>query len=136
MGAFNDERQAIEAKLAAGFSALTIMFENTPIAQPVAGWVAITIIQAGAARISVGTTVKRHRYVGNIQIDIFLPERTGSKVARDHADTIEAVFRDQQFSAGNSGTITCRTPSIVPGGIENGFYRLILNIPYQRDKNF
>ncbi len=136
MGAFDDERRAFEARLAANFTALPIRYENVPFNQPTTGWVAITVIPAGGDRISVGTTVKRHRYLGNLQIDIFVPEDSGTSTARGHADTIEAIFRDQQFSAGVSGTITCRTPTYVTGGVENGYYRAILTTPYQRDKNF
>ncbi len=136
MGAFNDERRAFEVRLADNFTALPIKYENVPFPQPVTGWVDIIIISAGGGRISVGTTVKRHRYVGNVQINIYVPEDTGTAACRAHADTIDAIFRDQQFSDANSGTITCRTPAYVPGDVVNGFYFGILSIPYQRDKNF
>ncbi len=136
MGAFDDERRAFEARFAANFTALPIKYENIPFDQPVTGWVAITVIPAGGGRSSIGTTVKRHRYVGNLQIDIFVPEDTGTSAARSHADTIDTIFRDQQFSAGVSGTITCNTPVYVTGGVEDGFYRAILTTPYHRDKNF
>ncbi len=136
MGAFDDERRAFEARMAAQFTALPIKYENVPFKQPTTGWVDFQILPAGGGRISVGTTVKRHRYLGNLQIDIYLPEDTGSSDARSHADTIEAIFRDQQFSAGDSGTITCRTPVYVKGGIVKGYLRGILSIPYQRDKTF
>ena len=136
MGAFDDERRAFEARMSANFSALPIKYENVPFNQPVTGWVAFTIIPVGGDRITIGTTVKRYRYIGNLQIDIFVPEDTGSAVCRAHADTIESIFRDQQFSAGVSGTITCRTPAYITGGVGGGYYRGILNIPYQRDKNF
>lgn len=136
MGAFDDERRAFEARLSANFTTLPIKYENVPFKQPATAWVAITVIPAGGERISIGTTVKRHRYVGNLQIDIFVPEDTGTSAARGYADTIDIIFRDQQFSAGVSGTITCRTPTYISGGVQDGYYRAILNVAYYRDKNF
>ncbi len=136
MGAFDDERRAFEARLAANFTTLPIKYENVPFDQPTTPWIAITVLPAGGERISIGTTVKRHRYVGNLQIDIFVPEDTGTSAVRGYADTIDTIFRDQQFSAGSSGTITCRTPAYVPGGVKDGYYWAILTVAYYRDKNF
>ena len=136
MGAFADERRAFEARMAANFTALPIMYENVVFNQPTTGWVSFMILPTGGDRISIGTTVKNYRYLGTLQIDIYVPEDTGSDACRAHADTIESIFRDQQFSAGDSGTITCRTPAFITGGVTNGYLRGIVSIPWQRDKTF
>jgi hypothetical protein len=133
---FADERRAIEARFAANFSTLPVAYENVPFAQPASGgFVRLTIRPAGARQASTGSSPLQ-RYAGLIVADIFVPENTGTATARAHADTVEAIFRQAQFSAGNSGTITCRTPSIEAVGVRDGWFQLSVSVPYQRDRIF
>ena len=134
---FADERRAIEARFAAAFTVLPVAYENQKFAPPAnAAWVALTILPGEGRQVTIGGAGARQRYAGVIQVDVYVPEETGTATARGHADTIETVYRQVQFSAGASGTITTATPFIVSRGIEDGWYRLVVSIAYRRDKTF
>lgn len=136
MGAFADERRAIETRFSSNYTDTVIKWENLPFDQQTTAHVALKVLPAGASRPSIGTTKPYHRYTGIIQVDIFVPENTGTDDARGYADTIEAIFRDAQFSAGDSGTITCGTPFYTTLGPKNGWHMSAVTIPYHRDKSF
>ncbi len=131
---FADERRAIEGRLADNFATLPIRFENVPFEQPHdAGFVSLSIRPGQARQASTGPN-PLHRYTGTIQVDVFVPEDTGTQAARAHADTLEAIFRGAQFTAGASGTITCRTPRLETPMARDGWFQLSLRVPYQRDR--
>jgi hypothetical protein len=136
---FADERRAIEQRFEDNFTALAasrIKYENQRFTQPTEGaWVALTILTGDGIQASINTS-PLNRYPGVIQIDIRVPEDTGTATARTHADTIEAIFRNQQFSAAASGIIKTRTPSITTRGVIDGWYTLTVSVPYIRDKIF
>jgi len=130
---YADERRAIETRLDSNFTALPIKYEGQRFQMPSSGgFVALTIRNGSGQQISTGSP-PLHRYTGTIVVDVFVPEDTGTATARMHADTIDDIFRRAQFSAGSNGTISCRTPSISTVGVESGWFRLSVNIPYQRD---
>ena len=133
---FADERQAIETRFALNFTALPIRYEGQRFEMPSAGgFVALKIRNGTGRQISTGSP-PLHRYTGTIVVDVFVPEDTGTATARIHADKIDQIFRRAQFSAGNSGTILCRTPSISTVGVDSGWFQLSVNVPYQRDSIF
>ena len=130
---FADERRAIEGRLADNFTALPVRFDNLPFDQPHdAGFVALSIRAGQARQVSTGPR-PLHRHTGTIQLDIFVPEDSGTQVSRAHADSLAAIFRGARFAAGDSGTITCRTPRIDTPGVRDGWHLISLRIPYQRD---
>ncbi len=131
---FDGERQAFEARLAANFSATSIQYENAPFNPPSnAAYISAKILAGEGIIASLGPS-PLHRFPGVFHIDLYAPEDQGTKVLRDHADTIESAFRNVQFSAGGSGTITTGTPTYIGIGIEDGWYHAVLSIPYSRDK--
>lgn len=137
---FEDERNAIESRFAANFTALAanrIKWENATFKEPNNGsWVALTILSGDAQQIDLGSPNALHRYVGIIQIDVFVPPDTGTAGARALADDIEPIFRNVQFSAGTSGTITTRAPSYRPIGLDGGWFHGVVSMAYYRDKSF
>lgn len=131
---YEPERAAIEGRFAANFTALPCKYENqrfTPPAQ--SAWVALTILNGEARRASIGTTTPLQRYPGIIQIDVYVPENTGTATARGHADTIASVFRDVTFTAGTTGKVVCGTPYATPLGVADGWYRIAVTVPFRRD---
>ena len=132
---FSDERQAIESRLDNGFSAVPIKYENVPFDPPKGSpYIALTILSGNGINASIGTDRPLLRHAGIIQLDIFVPEDTGTEVARTHADSLDTLFKNVQFSAGSSGLITTRVPFYTTLGIEQGWYRAVLSVAYQRDK--
>ncbi len=131
---FADERRAIESRLAANWTTTSIKWENRKFVQPASAWIALTILSGSGEAVSVGGLNTLHRHAGVIQIDIYVPEFTGTQATRAYADTIDTIFREVQFSAGSSGTITCRVPDYRSLGATDGWHRSVLSIAYKRDR--
>ncbi len=131
---FADERLAIERRFAANYVGTVVKYENVPFVQPSTAWVSLHLLSGEGRQVSVGAARSLHRYVGVVQVDIYIPEDGGTAQSRTIADTVEAIFRGQQISAGSSGTIIFRTPFYVPHGIEAGWYRATVSTTYQRDR--
>lgn len=132
---FNLERQAIEERLAANYSAVPIKYENLSFVPPTnTSWIALTILTGSAFQASLGTgnSSRLTRFSGIIQIDIYTPEGVGTKSAKDIADVISAIYDNVQFSSGSSGTITCRVPDYKTLGIVDGWYHAVVSVAYQR----
>ena len=133
---FEDERVAVEAKMAAEYSSTTVQYENIPFSQPTdTAWVSLTILSGGGNVDSIGSgTGRLERFSGVIQIDIYVPEDGGTKAARDIADLVHAIFDNKQFSSGSSGTITTRVPSYSTLGVEGGWHHSVVSVAYHRSK--
>ena len=131
---FADERLAIERQFANNYAGTVVKYENVPFVQPNSAWVSLHLLSGEGNQVSVGTARSLHRYVGVVQVDIYIPEDGGTAQSRTIADVVEAIFRGKQIAAGSSGTITFRTPFYVSHGIENGWYRATVSTTYQRDK--
>lgn len=133
MSSFADERAAIEKRLKDNWSTTPIAFDNVGFRPTDSEYVAIFIQNATATQIELTGATPNHRYTGLISIQIFVDANTGSQTARSYADTIAAIFRNQTFSSGSSGTIICRTPNVQRVGVVEGRFQLNLTVPYYRD---
>jgi len=133
---FADERQAVEARLSDNWTTTPIAYENVPFSEPSNGrYVAVHVLTGQGTQEDICPS-PRHRYQGLIQIRITVPANEGTELAKSYADTISALFRSVSFSAGSSGTILCRTPSILSLGVQDGQFTLVISVPYQRDVIF
>jgi hypothetical protein len=97
-------------------------------------WVALKIVNGVARVAGICASTPLNRYQGLIIVDVFVPEDTGTATARTLAESAASIFRNKQFSSGNSGTITTRVPSIAQVGIVNGWYQLSVSVGFHRDK--
>lgn len=140
-------RQAIEARFATAWAiaepTVPVKYQNALFDQPAnSEWVALHVLDGPGAQASLETG-PFHRYVGVIVIQIFVPENTGTQRARTLGDNAASVFlvsnRGAAFKAGGgnpldgSGRITCLTPAIEPGEVNEGWFQMNVNVPYQRD---
>lgn len=132
---FEDARNAIESRLASHWTTTPIRFENVPFVETASAYVALFILDGEGQQISLGTPALR-RWPFVIAIQVFVPQDTGTKTARTYADTLAAIFDRAQFSAGNSGTIRCRVPSIEPAGVKDGWYQIAVTVPGFRDRSY
>jgi hypothetical protein len=135
MSGFADERIAIEKRFHDTWTTTPIVWGNVPFAEQTGPYVALFILDGEGHQVSLGTPALR-RWAGVIIVQIFVEQDTGTKLARQYADTIGAIFDRAQFSYGSSGTIRCRIPSITPVGIENGWFQINVEIPFIRDKQY
>lgn len=141
MGAFAEERLMIESLVKRKFASVPVAFEGVPFHQPQTAWARCTILSGRGYRTDV-TNATRH--VGVIQIDIFVPEKTGQVDARNLADAAASVLRDKQIayfpSRPAAGTTSSTVVSIgspgfrIPeGALSNGWFHIIVDAPFHRD---
>jgi len=132
---FEDTRNAIESRLKANWTVTPIKFQNVPFQETAEPYVALFILDGEGSQISLGTPAVR-RWPAVIKIQVFVPEDSGTKQARTYADSLGAIFDRAQFSAGSSGTIRCRIPSIADIGVTDGWDQVNVTIPCMRDKQY
>lgn len=133
--AFDDERKAIEKRLADNWATTPIKYENVPFKETKAAYVALFILRGDGQQASLGSSVLR-RWPGLIVVQIFVPAGSGTQMALGYANTVGALFDKAEFSTGNSGWIRCRTPSAQPVGEKNGWWQVNVTVPYVREKRY
>ncbi len=127
--------KAIETRLQANWSTTPIKYENAPFPEPTAAYVALFIRDGEGNQISLGSPAVR-RWPGLIILQIFVPADTGTRKALEYADDLGPIFDRVQFSDGESGTITCRTPSTQIIGSRHGWQQVNVTIGFHRDKQY
>lgn len=133
---FQDELAAIETRLKTNWTTTPIKFENVPFTEPTTAYVALNIVVGEGLQISLGATNVLRRWPGIIMMRVFAPENTGTKVVRQYADSLGAIFDRAQFSSGNSGVISCRIPSIETVGLQSGWWQINVSVPYRRTRQY
>ncbi len=134
---FSNAVKEVENRLNVNWADTTpIKYDNVPFQEPQGvPWIAVFLLETIGDQIS--TNKPRHRFEGEIVIQIFTPLHQGSKVALDLASQAAAIFRRAQFGTTDSGFFTCMTPQIQPIGVEEGgWYQVNLAVPYKRDVDF
>jgi hypothetical protein len=135
MSGFADERQAIEARLAANFSAIPIRYENAPFQEMATAYCAVFVRRGAGNQITLGPAPQLNRWAGLIIVQVFVPEDTGTQTIAGYCDSIADVFRRQEFSVGASGLIRCRVPNVTTVGTRDGWFQMNVEVPYIRDKS-
>ena len=135
MSGFAAERQAIESRMAANFTAIPIKFENVAFQEIQTAYCAIFVRRGEGHLITLGPAPQLQRWAGIIVVQVFVPEDTGTQTIAGYADSIAAVWNRQEFSAGASGLIRCRVAKVDTNGTRNGWYQMNVTTPYIRDKS-
>ena len=136
---FDDERQLLESRFNTRWatystsSGVPIAWDNVEYA-PTAGttFVRFSVYPGDAYQVSLGER-PTHRVVGIIDIGIFVPQGQGTENARDLADIAAEIFRNWQDTATK---IRCRSPYLTRIGEEEGWFQMIVTVPYIRDEIF
>lgn len=128
---FDLERQNIEQRLLDNFTACPIQFENIDLnTQGLTNWVALEIEHGRGQKISLAPPGQGlFRQTGVIQISVFQKPGTGSKMVKSLADQIAGIFRDAEFDG-----IHCREPYLHRVGDADGWYQIMVLVPYYRDE--
>lgn len=147
VAAFADEREAIEETFLNAWNALSAPSGPAPIemdnvrfeATQVQGinWGRFTIIDGDAFQVGLGTH-PCWRGEGQIVLQLFAPEKTGTASVRVLADQFLEIWRDAfgrplELSKGNSGRIRTQLGRVVRDGIVDGWFQLRAIVPYTRD---
>ena len=126
---FATARRDIEGRLTANWATTSIAYDNVPFKTPSdsTSWVRLRIFEENVTRLNIGNP-GTHRVSGLIVVEIFVPQGRGTQTVRGYADTIAAVFRDQQFSG-----ITCREATPRSVGEYEGWWQYNVSVPFYWD---
>ena len=124
------EREAIETRFAAAWTATPIAWDNVDFTPPEGPWVRLHIVNGEAFQASMGSPVLV-RHPGLIQIEINTPAGIGSGTAMTLADQACAIFRFALFDG-----IVCRSASKHRLIDREGWSVALVEIPFQRDEFF
>lgn len=131
------EAQRILSRFAAewtdnGDELTPIAWPNTPFDPPQSGaWVRITIQPSTSRVASIAGPYTRFRHDGDVVVEIFAPHGDGTETALMLADRAAAIFRGFEHH-----NLTFFAPRMVHVGNRDGWYRVNVICPYQRDTAF
>ena len=131
---YEAERVSAEVAFETGWASATpIKYQNAPFTDPDGDEFVEFFVLSGPSNIaSLGGVNTMHRFIGFVQIDIYVPENTGTDRARELADTAATIFRDTRID-----DMLFRASDITNGATPPaGYYRLTVTVPYQRDEIF
>jgi hypothetical protein len=112
-----------------------VYFENAPGIQD-ANHLRLTIRGAGGEQKSMGGVGTRlERQTGVVAIQIFITKKTGTGVARGHADTAANIFRSLNFTA-NGLAFRFFTPTIKDMPDDKSYFSLMVVCPFEVDGMF
>ena len=123
---FADERAEIENRLESLWLGTPIDYDNISFNQPNnSSWIRLNILN-GATEYRALQYKKR--YNGIINVQIFVPVKTGTSIARDYADTVCSIFDSQVFDS-----VSCDVASVTIVGADAKWYQINVDTPYWRD---
>jgi len=130
---YDAQRNSVQSRFDTQFKVahpgVAVFYDNLKSAdKPESGYVQLSILNGDSFLRGLGLT-KLYRYAGVISVDIYLPQKTGIKIADQYADTIDNIFRGQSFDG-----LLCRATQRNDIGIEGNFWRTNVSIPFQRDE--
>ena len=96
-------------------------YENQKFTQPTGQpWVRLTIIDGDDYRENIGD-FNAFKTMGVVNVQIMVPEKTGTKVMRDIADDVKLIFLDRQVTM-TGGSITFYGGELKPPREVAGWY--------------
>jgi len=94
-------------------------------------WARMAIQSRGAEVASIGGPAVSFRHTGDVVVEIFVPEGVGDGRGRALADLACDILRGKQ-----DGGIVVWNARAIPLGVHDGWYRINVIGPYQRDEDF
>jgi hypothetical protein len=143
LAGYADEREAIEETFFDAWSTLgdpakievdNFRFEMTQVKDQ--NWGRLTIIPGETEQVGLGT--KPYSYIqGQIVLQLFAPEKTGTEEIRVLADQFLDIWKDANgrpldFSKGNSGLIRTAHGWVTRDGVVDGWYQMRAIVPFTR----
>jgi hypothetical protein len=123
---FENERTEIENRLQANWIDTPVSWENITFNEPNnSPWVRLNILNGATEYRAINY---KKRYNGIINVQIFVPIKTGTTVARQYSDIICSLFDSVIFD-----TVVCDTSSVTIVGSDAKWYQINVDTPYWRD---
>lgn len=145
--AYSDERESIEETFLTAWNALdppsgpapievdNVRFDAKQIED--AEWGRFTIIGGEGEQVSLGTKPCM-RIQGQMVLQLFAPEKTGTEAIRTLADQFLDIWKDAngvplELSKNDSGRIRTQLGWLVRDGVLDGWYQMRAIVPFTRD---
>jgi len=123
---FEAERILIQNRLELFWMETPISWDNIAFNEPNnKPWVRLNILNGATEYRAINY---KKRYNGIINIQIFVPVKTGSALARQYADKFCSIFDSVIFE-----TVVCDTSSVTIVGSGAKWYQINVDTPYWRD---
>lgn len=124
---FASERANIQGRFNTNWGATTpIAWGNVVLDTPNnAPWVRFNILNGSTEYRALDY---KKRYNGTINVQIFVPIKSGTNVQRGYADTIATLFDSQVFN-----DVVCDVASVTTIGTGDKWHQMNVDIPYWRD---
>ena len=123
---FENERTEIENRLQANWIDTPVSWENITFSEPNnSAWIRLNILNGATEYRAINY---KKRYNGIINVQIFVPIKTGTTVARQYSDIICSLFDSVIFD-----TVVCDTSSVTIVGSDAKWYQINVDTPYWRD---
>jgi hypothetical protein len=131
---FDNERQVLEAFLQNRWdvSVAPVAYENVDFVEPAGIWCRFTILRGTTIPAALGGMKKRTP--GVLTLQIFSPQKSGTKAATDIADRFASIF-DLAHIMTAAGMIRCDTTSVKTVGVQFGWHQINAQVTYQRDED-
>lgn len=123
----------LKAALLGTYPAVLIQYENTPLNQPEGPWVASFLVDGKARQLELGK-ITSDRHVGFAQVEVLVPQQTGTKMCRAIAETIGNAFRRQTVFGLDGCRIIYQVPEYIARGEHKGFFCIMMRVAYWRDE--
>lgn len=130
-------RVAIETKLieqvAAHHPDVDLQLSNAKFDRTTATYLTYTILEGKSARVNLGPG-RWVRTVGVLQLDILGPENEGTGGPIRLAEWAGKLFDEWKTILEDDARLNFKVPAIVGMGVNQGFHREVVSIPYWRDE--
>ena len=124
---FVNERTSIENRLETLWNTTAIHWDNVSFTEPASKtWIKCNILNASSTYRAIDS---KKKHIGLIILQIFVPINSGTAVVRGYADSLAAIFENQNFD-----DVVCGIASIEKVGINTVSYQINVKIPYRRDE--
>jgi hypothetical protein len=125
---------AVQAAAAVAYPGVPVSFENVPFTQPETAWMKVYLVEGRSFVVNLGRGRQIDRHTGYVQVDVLIPENTGSSPAIKMAEWAGTIFRLQNISLADNSVVRYRVPATANHGIQSGMFRCTMRIPFWRDE--
>jgi len=123
---FANERIEIENRVASLWIDTPVDYGNIAFKSPNnSSWIRLNILNGLTEYRAINY---KKRYNGIINVQIFVPLKTGTSVQREYVDSICDMFDSHIFS-----DVVCDVASVTTIGTDGKWHQMNVDIPYWRD---
>lgn len=128
---YDANRKDIQDYVAANWSSTPVLYDSATPAVHQDEWIRVGFRDFPAQQASIGGAAVKYRHFGMLLIEIYVTEQMGSGRATRYGDTLAGLFRGATV-----GDALFRAPVVRQIGRDEGWYRVNVEIPFQRDECF